>query len=113
MVSFSSDEVRGVPVGNDVPGGILTADQALTAAQKILQDRFRGQTIRIYEAGGGSVSYLPPSLVEGADITVVDIDAEQLQENTYAKCKISGDIQLYEFPPESFELVVCYNVIEH
>jgi len=114
MSTLSSGEAQTAWVGNDAPdGGILTAHLALAAAQNFLLDRFAGKAIRIYEAGGGSISYLPPSLVERADITVVDIDDTQLQGNSYAKCKISSDIQVYEFPPESFDLVVCYNVIEH
>ena len=67
----------------------------------------------MYEAGGGSTSFLPPDVVRRSDITVVDIDEEQLGKNDYAGNKILGDIQAYRFAPESFDLVICYNVLEH
>jgi SAM-dependent methyltransferase len=86
---------------------------ALAVVQNLLRDRFSGRTIRIYEAGGGSTSYLPPDLLRSADITMVDIDDTQLQNNRYARSKICGDIQVQRFPLASFDLVVCYNVIEH
>jgi SAM-dependent methyltransferase len=44
---------------------------------------------------------------------VVDIDEDQIRSNDYAQETILGDIQTYRFPPGSFDLVICYNVIEH
>jgi SAM-dependent methyltransferase len=85
----------------------------LAIVQDFLRDRFAGRAIRIYEAGGGSTSYLPPELLRSADITIVDIDDTQLRNNQYARSKICGDIQVQRFPPGSFDLIVCYNVIEH
>lgn len=69
--------------------------------------------LTIYEAGGGSTSFLPRTLLDGADVTVVDLDAEQLANNSYAHHRIQGDIQHYALPRNSFDLVACYNVIEH
>jgi SAM-dependent methyltransferase len=69
--------------------------------------------IAIFEAGGGSTSYLPKNINERAEITVVDIDPVQISRNTYAHHLIQGDIQTYRFPSGRFDLVVCYNVIEH
>jgi SAM-dependent methyltransferase len=71
------------------------------------------KNLRIYEAGGGWVSCLPSDVLKGGHVTVVDIDEAQLQRNKYAKEKILGDIQTREFAPGSFDLIVCYNVIEH
>jgi SAM-dependent methyltransferase len=68
---------------------------------------------RIYEAGGGSASTLSAALLSTAQITVVDIDATQLKHNRYATNKVLGDIQTYSFPSGSFDLIVCFNVIEH
>jgi SAM-dependent methyltransferase len=87
--------------------------ETLTILGKLLKDRFGSTAIRLYEAGGGSASWLPKELSEGARIVVVDIDETQIQNNTYAHQKILGDIQFTAFPPNSFELIVCYNVIEH
>jgi SAM-dependent methyltransferase len=44
---------------------------------------------------------------------VVDIDEEQIRNNDYAQETILGDVQTWRFPSESFDLVICYNVIEH
>jgi SAM-dependent methyltransferase len=46
-------------------------------------------------------------------VTVVDIAEGQLQRNRYAETRVLGDIQTQTFPRDSFDLVVCYNVIEH
>jgi SAM-dependent methyltransferase len=70
-------------------------------------------TLRVYEAGGGSTSWLPPDVLARSDIVVVDIDERQLENNRYAKEKILGDIESCTFPPASFDLIVCFNVIEH
>ena len=86
---------------------------AIRTVHAVLRKRLAGKRIRIYEAGGGSTSYLPPELTRNAEITVVDIDEDQLRKNTYADKKILGDIQAKEFQSDSFDLVVCYNVIEH
>jgi SAM-dependent methyltransferase len=56
---------------------------------------------------------LPQDILDRAETTVVDIDETQLKHNDYATTKILGDIQTYSFPKNSFDLIVCYNVIEH
>ena len=91
----------------------ISQDSALRKIREIIENQFRGKNARIYEAGGGSVSCLPISSLGHPIITVVDIDETQLRNNSYADRKILGDIQTYSFPPNSFDLVTCYNVIEH
>lgn len=86
---------------------------SLQIVHEILADHFRGKRVRIYEAGGGSASFLQRDIVDVAEITVVDIDAVQLANNRYADVKILGDIETYAFSPGSFDLIVCYNVVEH
>jgi SAM-dependent methyltransferase len=90
-----------------------TYRSSLQALHAVLENRLPSKNTRIYEAGGGSASFIQLNFLEGARITVVDIDEVQLQNNRYADHKILGDIQSHGFPPNSFELVVCYNVIEH
>lgn len=89
------------------------SETALRKAQAFLADKLGGRFVRIYEAGGGSASALPLSLLNNRNILVVDIDEIQLDNNKYADTKILGDVQSHEFPPNSFDLIVCYNVIEH
>ncbi len=73
----------------------------------------RSGELAIYEAGGGSTSFLPLNVLRRAHVTVVDIDEDQIRNNDYAQKTILGDIQTYRFAPNSFDLVICYNVIEH
>jgi 2-polyprenyl-3-methyl-5-hydroxy-6-metoxy-1,4-benzoquinol methylase len=91
----------------------VSQDSALRQVQEIIEKWFRGKDARIYEAGGGSISCLPLSSLGHPNITVVDIDETQLRNNNYANNKILGDIQTYSFPNNSFDLITCYNVIEH
>lgn len=95
----------------DLPEG--DARESLLAVHNILRAELPAGTLSIYEAGGGSTSFLPLDVVGRSDVTVVDLDEEQLRNNDYAQRRIVGDIQHYRFPDDSFDLVTCYNVIEH
>lgn len=66
---------------------------------------------RVLEAGGGSLSHvcLPPR----AHITVIDLSPEQLVRNHYADVKVQGDLHTHEFAPDSFDVILCWDVIEH
>jgi SAM-dependent methyltransferase len=89
------------------------AKQSLLTVHSILQARLPAGALSIYEAGGGSTSYLPLDVLRRAHVTVVDIDEDQIRNNTYAQKAILGDLQTYRFAPQSFDLIICYNVIEH
>jgi SAM-dependent methyltransferase len=95
----------------DLPPG--EACQSLLAVHGILDTKLPPTGLSIYEAGGGSTSFLPLDVLRRAHVTAVDIDEDQIRNNDYAQEKILGDIQTYRFPPGSFDLVICYNVIEH
>jgi SAM-dependent methyltransferase len=95
----------------DLPSG--EARESLLAVHGILRAVLPPGKLAIYEAGGGSTSFLPLSVLNRAHVTVVDIDEDQIRNNDYAQQTILGDIQRYRFQPESFNLVICYNVIEH
>ncbi len=90
-----------------------TGHTSLQAVHELLAERLSGKNNRIYEAGGGSATFIQPNIRAAAEVTVLDIDETQLQNNTYADKKILGDVQEHRFPPGSFDLIVCYNVIEH
>jgi SAM-dependent methyltransferase len=89
------------------------ARESLLAVHGILGTRLPPTKLAIYEAGGGSTSFLPLDVLRRAHVTVVDIDEEQIRNNHYAQETILGDIQTWRARPESFDLVICYNVIEH
>jgi SAM-dependent methyltransferase len=108
--------VDGAPTAHpqsllDLPPG--EARQSLLAVHGILDMKLPPTGLSIYEAGGGSTSFLPLDALRRAHVTVVDIDENQIRNNDYAQETILGDIQTYRFPPGSFDLVICYNVIEH
>lgn len=93
-----------------VPG---EARDSLLAVHDALRRELPQGPLAIYEAGGGSCSVVPPELLSRSKITVVDIDEDQVRNNTYAHEAILGDVQAYRFGQETFDLVICYNVIEH
>jgi SAM-dependent methyltransferase len=95
----------------DLPSG--EARESLLAVHGILQAVLPPKRLAIYEAGGGSTSFLPLGVLDRAHVTVVDIDEDQIRNNDYAQQTILGDIQTHRFKPETFDLVICYNVIEH
>jgi SAM-dependent methyltransferase len=95
----------------DLPPG--EARESLLAVHGILAARLPPTSLAIYEAGGGSDSFLPLDVLRRAHVTMVDIDEEQVRNNQYAQAAILGDVQTYRFAPDSFDLVICYNVIEH
>ena len=95
----------------DLPPG--EARQSLLTVHGLLGAALPSGALAIYEAGGGSTSFLPLDVLRRAHVTVVDIDEDQIRNNDYAQQTILGDIQTYRFAPDSFDLVICYNVLEH
>jgi SAM-dependent methyltransferase len=95
----------------DLPPG--EARESLLAVHGLLGTALPPTRLAVYEAGGGSTSFLPLDVLRRAHVTVVDIDEDQIRNNDYAQQTILGDVQSYRFPPGSFDLVICYNVIEH
>src|SRR5665213_1254954 len=89
------------------------ARACLLAVHDILGRELPPADLAIYEAGGGSTSFLPLNVLRRAHVTVVDIDEDQIRSNDYAQATILGDVQSYRFSPGSFDFVICYNVIEH
>lgn len=111
--SCADTEQRGRPSAHRKFAEPMSPETALARAQDLLITALAGKSVRIYEAGGGSVSVLPLRSFSDYRITVVDIDDVQLRQNHYADEKILGNIETYGFPPGSFDLIVCHNVIEH
>lgn len=89
------------------------ARDSLLGVHEVLRRELPQSRLAIYEAGGGSSSFLPMDVLGRSHVTVVDIDADQVRNNTYADEAILGDVQTYRFAPETFDVVICYNVIEH
>ncbi|MBV9395891.1 MAG: class I SAM-dependent methyltransferase [Methylobacteriaceae bacterium] len=86
---------------------------SLANVTRLLAAQLGARPISVYEAGGGSTSYIPLGGLSVSHITLVDIDPRQVDRNDIANETIVGDLQTIELPAESFDLVICYNVIEH
>jgi SAM-dependent methyltransferase len=67
--------------------------------------------LRLLEAGCGSVSRIRVENVE--DVTGIDLSPERLARNAYVREKIVGDLQSYPLPPDAFDVVVSWDVLEH
>lgn len=69
------------------------------------------QNIKVLEAGCGSISHvrLPPD----SHVVGIDISEKQLAENNFVTEKILGDIQTYKLPEAGFDMIVCWDVLEH
>jgi SAM-dependent methyltransferase len=74
----------------------------------LLADRTRW---KVLEAGCGSASHI--GFKNGTTIVGIDISPKQLDLNTLLSEKIVGDLETYPLPPDTFDLVVCWDVLEH
>ncbi len=118
MPLYATSDTRAMTAAQAYPQSLLDlppgeARKSLLAVHEMLSTSLGASRLAIYEAGGGSTSFLPLNILNRAHVTVVDIDENQIRNNDYAQEKILGDIQTHRFAPESFDLVICYNVVEH
>ena len=67
--------------------------------------------VSVLEAGCGSAMHL--DLHGKAKVVGLDVSEEQLERNTGLDEAILGDVETYPLPPNRFDLVVCWNVLEH
>jgi SAM-dependent methyltransferase len=110
-----SDAISIVHSSAEPSPACRNAERAASLANvtRLLADHFGARPLSVYEAGGGSTSYIPLDGLNVTKITLVDIDPRQVERNDIAHETIVGDLQTIELPAESFDLVICYNVIEH
>lgn len=66
---------------------------------------------RVLEAGCGSTSHLP--LHSDAELVGLDLSPLQLQRHARLNRRIVGDLQSYDLSSERFDLIICWNVLEH
>jgi ubiquinone/menaquinone biosynthesis C-methylase UbiE len=91
--------------------GVPEVDQ-IAELQRALDDLLRGRRgLRILEAGCGSRTNV--RLPASSYITGIDISEEQLQRNSGVDEKIVGDIQSFDLPDSSYDVVICWEVLEH
>jgi SAM-dependent methyltransferase len=75
---------------------------------RTLADR---SSLRILEAGCGSAGHL--ALSKPVTMVGIDISARQLERHRTLYVKIQGDLQTYRLPDGEFDVVVCWDVLEH
>ena len=75
---------------------------------RLLNDK---RPIKVLEAGCGSINKV--ELNTDAFIVGIDISENQLQRNTILNEKILGDIQYHDFQPSTFDVIICWDVLEH
>jgi len=66
---------------------------------------------KILDAGAGRT--LPFRLPDGVRVTGIDVSEASLAENPLLSERIVGDIETASLPPDEFDAVVCWNVLEH
>lgn len=66
---------------------------------------------RILEAGCGSQSHVV--FPKSGYFVGIDISRQQLDRNTVLNEKILGDIQTFPLPASSFDVIICWDVLEH
>lgn len=85
-------------------------------ARRELQDFLDAQLpgdgkMRVLDAGcGGAVRIRLP---EQAEITGIDISPESAARNSAIPHIIIGDVQTYPLPRDAFDMVVCWELLEH
>jgi SAM-dependent methyltransferase len=68
-------------------------------------------SLTVLEAGCGSTSHI--TLPKGARVIGIDISERQLARNLGLSEAILGDVQSHKWPANSFDLVLCWDVLEH
>ena len=81
--------------------------------QRIVAESVDGAAeVSLLEAGCGQFPS-PLGVEERARIVGIDTSEAQLARNTWADEKIQGDIVTYAFAPGAYDVVVCWDVLEH
>ena len=84
----------------------------LVQLQQILDEYLGGaDSVHLLEAGCGSTSKV--RLGANVSVTGIDISPLQLERNEALNEKILGDLQTYQFPKNCFDIIICWDVLEH
>ncbi len=65
---------------------------------------------KVLEAGCGSMSHVR---VENAYLVGIDVSEQQLERNAKLREAIRGDIQTYALAADEYDVIVCWDVLEH
>jgi 2-polyprenyl-3-methyl-5-hydroxy-6-metoxy-1,4-benzoquinol methylase len=91
---------------------VAIENEQIARLQAIVDDTAkRVGSLRLLEAGCGSSSRLV--MPEGTRVIGIDISQSQLDRNTILNEKILGDIQTYPLEGSAFDVIICWDVLEH
>ena len=90
---------------------VPTHEDAWLGIDRLIAQAHPKGRYKVLEAGGGSLTAL--GALARADVTVIDISAEQLARNAYADTRLEGDLQTFDAYPERYDVIVCRDVLEH
>lgn len=65
----------------------------------------------VLEAGAGAKSHV--ELPDDSYMVGIDISADQLDRNPELAVRIVGDLQTHEYEVEAYDVIVCWDVLEH
>jgi 2-polyprenyl-3-methyl-5-hydroxy-6-metoxy-1,4-benzoquinol methylase len=65
---------------------------------------------KVLEAGCGSLTHLE---LDNAYLVGIDVSQKQRARNLKLSEAICGDIQTYDLPVEEFDIIICWDVLEH
>jgi len=82
-----------------------------TFVDNYVNENFRADKIKILEAGCGMKS--PVKYKGNRKITGIDISRKQLERNDIVDEKIEGDIQSYPLAQSEYNIIICWDVLEH
>jgi 2-polyprenyl-3-methyl-5-hydroxy-6-metoxy-1,4-benzoquinol methylase len=82
--------------------------RVLERTQELLKHR---QSITVLEAGCGAASHF--RYIGNMELHGIDVSQEELDKNRDVQSKMLGDIQTYPLTPAHYDVVVCWDVIEH
>ncbi len=66
---------------------------------------------RVLDAGCGYSIHL--ELPDGVELTGLDISPEVLEKHERLDARIVGDVETYPLPSATYDVVLCWNVLEH
>jgi 2-polyprenyl-3-methyl-5-hydroxy-6-metoxy-1,4-benzoquinol methylase len=82
--------------------------RVLERAEELLQGK---ESITVLEVGCGAASHF--RFTGRLDLHGIDVSQEQLDKNRDVQHKMLGDVQTYPLLPSHYDVVVCWDVIEH
>jgi SAM-dependent methyltransferase len=87
-------------------------EQEIARLQTVVDGYLNGRNeVSVLEAGCGSATRL--NLHGKAKVVGLDVSEQQLARNTQLDERILGDVETYPLPANRFDMVVCWNVLEH